>query len=120
MNKLLVVASTVLGLAASFVPAVAFCGAGDPQGCVQSFTNDGSSLQSDKTTTTQQGFDAQTGNQWSSTSHKMGDFTFYSGVSSGNGLGGPGGYMRNGLNAPGFNQQGQSNGADCAFYGTCH
>jgi hypothetical protein len=115
---MILVAPLVLGLVAFTAPAWAFCGNGDPQGCAQSFTNSGPSLQPDGTTT-QQGFDAQTGNQWSSTSHKMGDFTFYSGVSSGNGLGNPGGYMRNGLNAPGFNPQGQSNGADCAFYGTC-
>jgi hypothetical protein len=117
MNKL-VAAFGALCLAAFSVPASAFCGAGDPQGCAHPFANDGSSLQSDGTNT-QQGFDAQTGNQWSTTSHKMGDFTFYSGMSSGNGWGSRSPYSGNGFNAPGLNSQGQPSGANCAFYGTC-
>jgi hypothetical protein len=120
MHKAILVAPLAVGLIAFAAPASAFCGNGAPQGCTQSFANDGSALQPDGTTSTRQGFNAQNGSQWSTTSHKMGDFTFYSGVSSGNGWGGPGGYMRNGLNAPGFNPQGQPSDADCAFYGTCH
>ena len=69
--------------------------------------------------TTQQGFDAQNGNQWSTTSHKMGDFTFYSGLSSGNSWDGRQRVFGNGFNGPGFGSQNQAGSPRCAFYGAC-
>jgi hypothetical protein len=115
MKKLLLASIALLCSAA--VPAFAFCVTGDPgQGCPQPYANDASQPDG---TTTRQGFDAQTGTQWSTTSHKMGDFTFYSGMSSGNPWDSRGRLMENGMNTPNFNSQGQTNSAHCAFFGTC-
>jgi hypothetical protein len=118
MNKPAIVAFTALCVAALSAPAWAFCAAGDPQGCTQPITNSGSSLQSDGATT-QQGFDAQTGNQWSASSHKMGDFTFYSGVSSGNGWRSRDPLMGNSSSGPDFDSQNHADSFHCAYYGTC-
>jgi hypothetical protein len=118
MTKPVVVVIAALCWTVFSAPAWAYCAAGDPQGCAQPFANSGSSLQSDGTTT-QQGFDAQTGNQWSTTSHKMGDFTFYSGFSSGNSWDSRQRAFGNGFNGPGFSSQNQAGSPHCAFYGTC-
>jgi hypothetical protein len=117
MKNPVIIAVTALCLAASSAPAWAFCAAGDAQACSQSFTNSGgSSLQSGAT---QQGFDPQTGNQWSTASHKMGDFTFYSGVSSGNGWGSRDSLAGNGWGTPNLNSQNHADSFNCAYYGTC-
>jgi hypothetical protein len=119
MKRILAVSAALLCLASMSIPASAFCGTGDTgQGCGRPFANSNSSSQSDDTST-QQGFDAQTGTQWSTTNHKVGDFNFYTGMSSGNGWGSHDPFARNGFNTPNFNSQGQSNSLHCAYYGTC-
>jgi hypothetical protein len=119
MNKLFVAATTAFCLIGITSSANAFCGTGDAsQECGRPFSNSNGSTQSDGDTM-QQGFDAQNGNQWSTTSHKMGDFTFYSGVSSGNSWDSRQRLFGNGLNGPGFGSQNQANSPHCAFYGAC-
>ncbi len=119
MNKLVVAATIAFCLAGVTTSASAFCVTDDAsQGCPRPFNSGNSSTQSDGETT-QQGFDTQTGNQWSATSHKMGDFTFYSGISSGNSWDGRQRVFGNGFNGPGFGSQNQANSPHCAFYGTC-
>jgi hypothetical protein len=108
-----------LCLASITTSASAFCGTGDPsQGCGRPFSGSDSAKQSDGDTT-QQGFDAQTGNQWSTASHKMGDFTLYSGMSSGNSWDGRQRIFGNGFNGPGFSSPNQASSPRCAFYGAC-
>jgi hypothetical protein len=119
MNKLIVAIATAFCWAGFCASASAFCGTSDAnQGCGRPFGNSNNSTQADGETT-QQGFDAQTGKQWSSTSHKMGDFTFYSGVSSGNSWDGRRRIFGNGLNGPSFGSQNQVNSPHCVFYGAC-
>lgn len=119
MNKLIVAATTAFCWAGFCASASAFCVTGDAsQGCPRPFSSSDSSKQPDGDTTLQ-GFDAQTGNQWSATSHKMGDFTFYSGVSSGNSWDGRQRVFGNGFNGPGFSSQNQTDSSHCAFYGDC-
>src|SRR5579872_5010838 len=119
MNKLVVAVTTGFCWAGLCASASAFCVTGNAsQGCTQPFSSSNSSTKSDGDTT-QQGFDAQTGNRWSSTSHKAGDFTFYSGFSSGNSWDSRQRVFGNGLNGPGFSSQNQANGPHCAFYGDC-
>lgn len=113
MKKSAVVVFAAFCLAAYSAPAWAFC-----VGCAQSFANGGSAMPSDGTTT-QQGFDAQTGNQWSTTSRKAGDFTFYSRFSSGNSWDGRERLLGNGLNGPGFSPHDQADSPSCALYGSC-
>ena len=118
MKKSSVVVLAGVCLAAYSAPVWAFCVTGNPQGCSQPFAKSGSSVQSEGATA-QQGFDAQTGNQWSTTSRKAGDFTFYSGISSGNSLGGRQRLFGSGLNGPGFNSHDQADSPNCALYGSC-
>jgi hypothetical protein len=119
MNKLVVVAAMAFCWAGSCASANAFCVTGDvSQGCARPFGSSNSSAQADGDIT-QQGFDAQTGKQWSTTSHKAGDFTFYSGISSGNSWDSRQRVIGSGLNGPGFSSPNQANSPHCAFYGTC-
>jgi hypothetical protein len=122
MRRAIWVAPLAFGLAIIAAPAWAFCVTGDAaQGCPLPFSNYNSSQQpAADGMTTRQGFDAQTGSQWSSTTQKAGDFTFYSGVSSGNSWAGRQRLYGNGLNGPGFGSQDQSDSPQCAFYGNCH
>jgi hypothetical protein len=116
MNKLVVAIATVLCMAGISTSASAFCVTGDPShGCSLPFGSSDNFKQPDGDTM-RQGFDAQTGDQWSSTSRKMGDVTFYSGMSSGNSLDGRQRIFGTG---PGFGSQNQVNSPHCAFYGAC-
>jgi len=97
--------------------AEAFCG--DPaQGCSQAFSN--GALNPQDGTTNSQGFDAQTGRQWSGNTTKFGSFTLYSGISQGSSWNNPqsrfGDRFDNGM---GRNSQNQSSDGYCALYGTC-
>jgi len=121
MRRAILVAPLALGLAVFAAPAWAFCVTGDAaQGCPLPFTNNNSSQQQADGLTTRQGFDAQSGSQWSSTTQKAGDFTFYSGVSSSNPWDARQRLFGNGLNGPGFGSQDQADSPHCAFYGNCH
>ena len=120
INRLIVAVGAAFCLAGFFTSAGAFCIGGDTaHGCPLPFNSNSSSTQSNGETT-QQGFDAQTGDQWSTTSRKAGDVTFYSGFSSGNSWDGRQRIFGNGLNGPGFNSQNQVDSSHCAFYGNCH
>jgi len=78
MNKLITAVTSAVCWAGLCVSASAFCVTDDAaKGCPMPFA--GSNAAQPDGDTTRQGYDAQTGNQWSSASHKMGDFTFYSG-----------------------------------------
>src|SRR5579864_9652751 len=101
MNKVIFAATAALCTVGIVNSADAFCAAGDPQVCAHPFADTGSALQSDGTAT-QKGFDARTGNQWSTSSRKFGDFTFYSGVSSGNSWDSRQRVFGTGLNGPAF------------------
>jgi hypothetical protein len=119
MNKLMVAVATAFCWVGFCASASSFCGTGDAsQECSRPFGNTNSSTQADGETS-EQGFDAQTGDQWSSTSHKVGDFTFYSGLSSANSWDSRQRGFGSGLNGPGFGSQNHANIAHCAFYGTC-
>lgn len=119
MNKLVVAVTTAFCLAGVTTSANAFCVTGDAsQGCPRPFSSGNSSTQPDDEAT-QQGFDTQNGNQWSRSSHKFGDFTFYSGFSSGNSWDSRQRVFGNGLNEPGFSSQDQAGSSHCAFYGDC-
>ena len=119
MNKLFIAATTAFCLIGITSSASAFCGTGDAsQEWGRPFSSGDITKQLDGDTT-QQGFDAQNGNQWSSTSHKMGDFTFYSGMSSGNSWDGRQRVFGNSFNGPGFSSPNQANSPHCAFYGAC-
>ena len=119
MNKLIIAATAAFCLAGITTSANAFCVTGDPaHGCSLPFSSSDSSKLSDGETT-QQSFDAQNGNQWSTTSHKMGDVTFYSGFSSGNSWDSRQRVFGNGFNGPSFSSQNQPNSPRCAFYGAC-
>ena len=117
MNKLITAVTSAVCWAGLCVSASAFCVTDEAaKGCPMPFA--GSNSAQFDGDTTRQGYDAQTGNQWSSASHKMGDFTFYSGVSSGNSWGNRQPYG-NGFNGPGFGSQSQAASPHCAFYGNC-
>jgi hypothetical protein len=117
--KLMVAVIASFCLAGFSTSASAFCISGDAaHGCGLPFNSNNSSTQSNGETT-QQGFDAQTGDQWSTTSRKAGDVTFYSGFSSGNSLDGHQRGFGTGFNGPSFNSQNQADSSHCAFYGNC-
>jgi hypothetical protein len=119
MRRAILVAPLAVCLTVFAAPAWAFCVTGDgAQGCPLPFSNSSNSAQPDGVST-RQGFDAQSGSQWSSTTQKAGDFTFYSGVSSGNSWDARQRFFGNGLNGPGFGSQDQANSPHCAFYGNC-
>jgi hypothetical protein len=116
MNKLIAAVTTAVCWAGLCASASAFCVTDDAaRGCPMPFaSSDAAQPDGDST---RQSYDAQTGNQWSSASHKMDGFTFYSGMSSGNSWGNQ--RFGNGFNGQGLGSQNQAAGSHCAFYGDC-
>ena len=99
--------------------ADAMCAGGNSaQSCAPTFGN--STTEQSDGLTTNQGFDAQNGNQWARSSNKLGNFTFYSGASTGNSWMDRQSSFGNAFgNTRGLNAQGRPDPATCELYGTC-
>lgn len=118
MKPLIAVLMAVLSLGAFSGTASAFCLTSDPsQGCPQPFA--GTNASKLNGTGDQQGFDAQTGTHWSTSTNTMGGVTFYSGMSTSNPWDSRDHMMGNGFNGPGFSSQAGPNSPHCLFYGSC-
>jgi hypothetical protein len=117
MKKPLLVLTGVLCISAISGQAEAFCG--DPaRGCSQTFSNGAVNPQDG--TTNSQGFDAQTGRQWSGNTTRFGNFSLYGGISQGDAWSNPQSRFGNRFdNSSGVNSQSQSSNGYCALYGTC-
>jgi hypothetical protein len=117
MKKPLLVLASALCVAAISGQAQAFCGDA-AQSCSQAFTNGAANPQDG--TTSSQGFDPQSGRQWSTDTTKFGNFTLHSGFSQGDSWNSPQARFGDRFNnAAGLNSQSQSNSDYCALYGTC-
>jgi hypothetical protein len=117
MKKPLLILTAALCVATVSGQAEAFCGDA-VQGCSQAFTNGAANPQNG--TTSAQGFDAQTGRQWSSDTTRFGNFTLRSGFSQGDSWNNPQSRFGDRFNnAAGLNSQSQSSDEYCALYGTC-
>jgi hypothetical protein len=117
MNMPLLVLTAALCVSAISGQAQAYCG-DSAQSCSQAFSKDVRNPQDG--TTSSQGFDAQTGRQWSGNTTRFGDFTLYSGMSQGGSWINPQSrFGDRSDNATGRNSQNQSSDEYCALYGTC-
>ena len=115
MKKPLLILTAALCVSAISGQAEAICG--DPaRGCSQAFSNGALSPQDGATNS--QGFDSQSGRQWSGNSTRFGNFTLYGGVSQGDTWNQSRFGDRFG-NSTGANSHSQSSNGYCALYGAC-